>query len=45
MSTMAPLASAAGMNSAGGNRPRSGCCQRTSASTPVILPVVTEAMG
>ena len=30
--------SASGTNAAGGTRPRSGCCQRTSASTPVTVP-------
>jgi len=28
------------MNSTGSSSPRSGCCQRTSASKPVILPLV-----
>ena len=31
-----PVSSASGMNSPGETRPRSGCCQRTSASTPTI---------
>ena len=35
---MAPLSSANGMNVEGGNRPRLGCCQRTSASTPRTAP-------
>ena len=37
MSTIIPLSSAHGMNSAGASRPRVGCSQRTSASTPVIV--------
>ena len=32
--TMSPVSSASGMNSAGATSPRSGCCQRTSASAP-----------
>ncbi len=32
--TICPVCSATGMNSAGSTRPRAGCCQRTSASTP-----------
>ena len=34
--TIRPVSSATGMNSPGASRPRSGCCQRTSASTPTI---------
>ena len=33
-----PLSSAIETNSAGSSRPRSGCCQRTSASSPLISP-------
>ena len=31
-----PVSSASGMNDSGGTRPRVGCCQRTSASSPTI---------
>lgn len=45
MPLMRPLSSATGMNSSGGTRPLSGCCQRTRASTPFISPVVSDTMG
>jgi len=34
-----------GMNSEGSSRPRSGCCQRTSASTLSTTPVAKDALG
>ena len=40
-----PLASASGMKSNGGTTPRSGWCQRTSASTPRISPVARSIWG
>ena len=36
---ISPVCSASGMNSSGQSRPRSGCCQRTSASTLRTRPV------
>ena len=39
MGTIRPVCSASGMKSSGGTSPRSGCCQRTSASTPASRPV------
>ncbi|MPN57089.1 hypothetical protein SDC9_204783 [bioreactor metagenome] len=42
---MRPVSSAIGMNSAGETIPRSGCSQRTSASTPVILPPTVSTTG
>ena len=38
-STIASVSSAIAMNAAGSRSPRSGCCQRTSASTDVMPPV------
>ena len=38
--TIRPVSSASGMNDSGGTRPRTGCCQRTSASKPTIRSVV-----
>ena len=35
--TIRPVSSASGMNSSGGTSPCSGCCQRSSASTPTML--------
>ena len=40
-----PDSSAMGMNSSGGTRPRSGCCQRTRASTPTVWPVSMATTG
>ena len=34
-----------GMNSSGGTRPRSGCRQRTRASTPTVVPVSMATTG
>ena len=45
MSMMSPLDSAIGMNSAGLIRPRSGCCQRISASALWIAPLRRSTMG
>ena len=45
MSTMRPARSATGRNSRGASSPRVGCCQRTSASTPVIAPVENSMIG
>jgi len=39
---MSPVSSANGINSAGETRPRCGCCQRTRASKPTILPVSSD---
>jgi hypothetical protein len=39
---MIPVCSASGMNWSGGMIPRSGCCQRTSASTPAIRSVLSR---
>ncbi len=44
MATIRPVSSATGMNSPG-NSPPSGCCQRTSASKPVIRPVSRSTIG
>ena len=43
--TTMPFCSASGMKSHGMSSPRSGCCQRTSASTPVTSPVVRCSTG
>ena len=43
--TISPVSSAMGMKSAGETSPRSGCCQRSKASTPAIWPVVTSRCG
>ena len=40
-----PLSSATGMNAEGGTGPRSACDQRSSASAPLIRPVVTSTIG
>ena len=40
-----PVCSASGMNSSGGISPSSGCCQRTSASTPTTVPVRASILG
>ena len=40
-----PVSSARGTNITGGNRPRSGCSHRTSASRPTTRPVSSETMG
>jgi hypothetical protein len=42
---MRPLRSATGMNPSGETQPRSGCCQRTSASTPTTTPEANRACG
>ena len=43
--TISPLSSAISMNSSGGTIPRTGCCQRTSASSPRVRPVARSTMG
>ena len=40
-----PVSSAAWMNSTGWSRPRSGCCQRTSASWLKTLPLFASTIG
>ena len=45
MGVIRPLFSAIRMNLSGGTRPNSGCCQRRSASNPVILPVAISICG
>ena len=40
-----PVCSANGMKSNGGTRPRSGCCQRTSASAATTLLVASAILG
>src|SRR5690625_2729781 len=42
---MSPDSSAMGINSVGGMLPKSGECQRNSASTPMILPVLSCTWG
>src|SRR5665647_1332201 len=42
---ISPVCSAKGMNSSGKTRPRSGCCQRTRASTPTTSPVLMPTWG
>ena len=42
---ISPVSSAIGMNMSGGTRPRRGCCQRISASTPTTRPVVMSICG
>ena len=42
---MSPVSSACSRKSRGARRPRSGCCQRTSASTPMHVPFVSEMTG
>jgi hypothetical protein len=42
---MSPVSSASGMNSTGGTMPRVGWRQRTSASMPMILPLLRHACG
>ncbi len=43
--TIRPLDSATGMKESGPSSPRSGCCQRTSASTATGRPVATSTTG
>ena len=43
--TIRPVSSASEMNSPGPSRPRSGCCQRTSASRPTIVLAVDRHLG
>ncbi len=43
--TISPERSATGMKSAGETKPRSGCCQRTSASAPASRPVCRSKTG
>ena len=43
--TTRPVSSASGMNASGLTRPRCGCIQRTSASTPTTPPVAIETIG
>ncbi len=42
---MMPDPSARGMNSSGGTKPRTGWCQRTSASTPIGAPSAVATLG
>ncbi len=42
---MKPVCSANGMNCIGGTMPRSGCCQRTSASAPTTRGAVERQLG
>ncbi len=42
---IAPLSSASGMNSSGSTKPRTGCRQRASASTPKVMPVASDRTG
>ena len=42
---MRSLSSAIGMNLFGGTRPRSGCSQRTSTSTPISRPLPVSICG
>jgi hypothetical protein len=43
--TINPDSSAMGTNFSGWIRPRSGCCQRINASTPLISPVFSAILG
>ena len=43
--TISPVSSASGMKSAGGTIPRSGWCQRSSASKPPISPLSRSTIG
>ena len=43
--TIRPLETATGMNAAGETKPRVGLIQRTSASKPVMRPVLSETIG
>jgi hypothetical protein len=43
--TISPVSSASGMNCIGDTMPKSGCIQRSSASTPVICPVSVSTFG
>ena len=43
--TMRPFCSATGMNSSGSTSPRSGCCQRISASMPAMRPSFARICG
>ena len=45
MRWMSVVLSASAMNSAGSSRPRVGCCQRTSASTPTSSPESAATLG
>ena len=45
MGTMSPVSSAIGMKSSGGIMPRSGWCQRISASKPVTYSVFISTKG
>jgi hypothetical protein len=42
---MTPIDSATGMNSSGEMKPRCGCGQRSSASTPSMRPVRVSTIG
>ena len=42
---ISPESSATGMNSTGSSSPRSGCCQRASASTAATLPSASSTIG
>ena len=43
--TIRPVSSASPMNRSGPIRPRVGCCQRSSASTPTVLPSWRDTIG
>ncbi|MEZ5133687.1 MAG: hypothetical protein R2699_01145 [Acidimicrobiales bacterium] len=45
MPTISPVSSATPMNSLGWRSPRSGCSQRSSASTPLMAPVTRSTTG
>jgi hypothetical protein len=45
MEIIRPVSSATGMNSAGYTRPRSGCSQRTNASSPASSPDMFDTLG
>ena len=44
-SSISRVSSICGMNAPGASRPRSGCCQRTSASKRVVAPVARSTIG
>ena len=43
--TISPVSSSSGMKLAGITRPKSGCCQRNNASTPISNPLRTSICG
>jgi hypothetical protein len=42
---ISPLSSATGRNASGESKPRLGCCQRISASAPLIRPLARSTIG